>query len=84
MKYIKTYTIKSITCVYIHVHTCIHVYMYVCLFVLLALPYILHIPSDTLALVKFFLPTCYWYGSEHLLLYLGFFSVSICNGQKFA
>ena len=79
MKYIKTYTIKSITCT--HMYTCI----YVCVSVLLLdLPYILHIPSDILALVKFFLPTCYWYGSEHLLRYLGFFSVSICNGQKFA
>ena len=69
------------------IYTCTHMYtcIYVCVSVLLvALPYILHIPSDTLALVKFFLPTCYWYGSEHLLLYLGFFSVSICNGQKLA
>ena len=70
MKYIKTYTIKSIICTYIHVHTYIQAYIYiyicvcvcvcVCVSVLfLALPYILHIPSDILVLVKFFLHTCY-------------------------
>ena len=85
MIYIKTYTIKSIICVYIHLHTYIHVYIYICMCFCSISGSSLHCPHT------------FWYTCAcqilypyllliwiTALLYLGFFSISICNGQKFA